>query len=209
MNVAVTVNDQITPSLDELARQYPQFYRQALKDLGRSWRNTIGKEMRAGAPADQPFAPPSQLTQDIRAGKLQTLRKKRAALRAEGVSAKSKRGQALTRQRSMLRGFGGKLPDLVEYDTADGVRVGFLSGVFGNTKPAAERWMRQAHRSWTRRERHWLHQLYGENIPFMAYSKPERQAVAPQQVRWNQKAEKTIRESLMARLQASQARNRA
>ena len=209
MNVVAQVQDGITPSLNELAKQYPQFYRQALRDLGRKWRNTISKEMRAGAPAGQPFAPLSQLTQDIRAGKLQSLRKKRAALRAEGISGRSKRGQALTRQRSMLKGFGGKLPDLVEYDTADGVRVGFLAGVFGNTKPAAERWIRQSQRAWSRQERHWLHQLYGDNIPFMAYAKPERQAVAPQQVRWNQDAEQTIRKSLLARLQASQARNRA
>ena len=226
MNAAVTVNDQITPSLDDLAKQFPQFYKQALKDLGRRWRNTIGREMRAGAPAGQPFAPFSPLTMELRrrvsAGRVQrrdaavaqtkTLKRARRKNAMDRIERKFKKAALLApfknfraKERALWE-FGGKLPDLVEYSTADGVRVGFLEGIFSKTKRAAARWMRQEQRGWSRQERRWLHMLYRGPVPFSSYSRPERQAVSPQEVRWNQEAERVIRESLLARVQNAQAK---
>jgi hypothetical protein len=226
VNAAVEVKDGITPSLDDLARQFPQFYKQALKDLGRRWRNTIGREMRAGAPAGQPFVPLSQLTMELRrrvsAGRVQrrdaavaqtkTLKRARRKNAMDRIERKFKKAALLApfknfraKERALWE-FGGKLPDLVEYSTADGVRVGFLEGIFSNTKRAAARWMRQEQRGWSRQERRWLHMLYRGPVPFAAYSRPERQAVSPQQAAWNADAESTIRKSIAARVEASKSK---
>jgi len=204
--VTASVQDGITPTLDDLARQYPQFYKKALMDLGSRWRKTIAREMRAGAPAGQPFAPLHPLTLRTRQERMAAIRTSRRQLRAEGVAATSKRARSLTRRKTLLQGFGGRLPGLVEYSTTDGVRVGFIGAVFKRSDRAGARWMRRESRAWDKGERHWLHQMYGETIPFASYARPERQAVAPQQTRWSADTEATIRNSIQARIDAAAAK---
>jgi hypothetical protein len=195
-------------------------------DLGSRWRKTIAREMRAGAPAGQPFAPLSQLTLELRRRQSAEMVIDRDRARAAAKKLpRGKRKDAIARlirkeqRRSIMRrfrrfrqrqqalwDFGGKLPNLVEYSTADGVRVGFIGAVFKRSDRAGARWMRRESRAWDKGERHWLHQMYGETIPFASYARPERQAVAPQQTRWSADAETTIRNSIQARIDAAAAK---
>lgn len=174
----IVVKDGITPSLQALAAEFPQDYRKALMDLGSRYRRRMATEFREGIPAHTALAPLSPVTIEMR------------RRRSAGIAGEiQKTGKTLTAKRFQkalseagLSGFGGKLPDLNEYDPLpnnEGVRIGWFGKIKKGLDRQMLRYQRAASRSFTKEERRKFHQMFGKTLPENTYHKPQRPVVYP------------------------------
>ena len=220
----IAVIDGISPALEQIAKEFPADFQRALVNVGQHFRKLIGPAMRAGTPHGETFAPLSETTMRVRqeSGQSnfvarQAVVHQRAILR-KGVKAGkatfreaeyaklkiSDRASRLRHKESNLQGFGGKLPNLVEWDTVGQVMaVGFIGKVFQNTGRIASHWMENVSKPFDTKQRHWLHALYrSKTIPAM-YDRPLRSAVMP----WGKSLGETAQDTIIKSMKANIIRN--
>lgn len=221
----ISVKDEITPSIKELARQYPIFYRQALKDLGRKWRKVLAAEWKAGEPAGKTLVPLADITGILKRQRqgasrqkldvFRTARKKRVKeLRAQMVAQSSRayrfgtftdKIKRLQNQIEVQEGHGGKLTSAVSFEVSpNGINVGLLRTL--GLELWGEAYQEGKNRAFTSQERRMLHRRLRSNDIPQQYKKPTRSVIEPHQFAWNKDAEDTVRKSLMARVEAAKAK---
>src|SRR5436190_1546146 len=116
---AVTVKDGITPSLTELAEQFPREFRKGLMDLASRYKRRMAQEIRAGHPAGVQLAPLDPITLELKAKQMLRVKTTRKTMRRairEGWLNYQPKIKNLARFARQQKGFGGRIPDLSEYD---------------------------------------------------------------------------------------------
>ena len=223
MDAYVVVKDGITASVEELARQYPLFYRRAVADLGRRWRRRIAQEWKAGVPGGSTLVPLADVTGILKAQRQSGQRKKldvwksgrRRRLREIKTQLLTGRAaeygtfdQRIKRLRSnieTLEGHGGKLPGAVSWEVrGQTLNVGMLQGV--GLEAWGESYQEGKTRPMRREERAMFYRRLGtKNIP-RVYRKPERSVISPFGTEWSQDAQDTVRKSLLAQIENAQSK---
>jgi hypothetical protein len=189
--IEVIVNDKAAPTLEAMMREHPRAVVAGLHDLGQYWRKILRKEIRAGNPGGTSLAAHHQMTKDLRVEVKSSLSRRKKALTTGIGHRQGNTVQKINTRFRQLRGFGGRLPDLVEYAVQSqatdgggskiGVRIGWMDEYFKGAKPAAEIFQSSLGAiPFTRQQYKLLKSVLGRDykIP-KTYVRPKRESILP------------------------------
>jgi len=203
--ISISYNDNLGKVLTDFAQKFPEFFPKAMRDVGSHLRKRMAQELRAGAPAGEALAPPDPLTIALKASSdsfAKDYRRRKLGKKSHPKPPTPVRLQRLTRT------FGGKLPDLLEYQLGGGelLRVGFLGVVFGGSQRAAQKFQSEMTRPFTRIERQMIRLKLGQDYKQpKEYDRPARPVIPPYEDDPTLKADiiDTVAKSITAQMENS------
>jgi hypothetical protein len=203
--MSIKVTEDVSLTLSDLADKFPQDYRGALMDLGSRWRKRMGSDLRSGKTATGNLAALDPITLALKAAGRAELLAARRSFRMTGGSSKSRIGKAFTNKLKWNKGYGGRLPELEEYQIGqDVLKVGFLGNIFEGSPKSAMRFQKaMGGERLTRGQHAMLRITLGDKFrqPTTFTPKPARDDVAPYAEGFSKEAQDYIIHNIAGRLE--------